>query len=250
MKGAGSFTHWISRESSADTWRKPRAGQGSKGTRRAQGQPVKFRYLRTNCAPKPPPPPLPTYPPHPSSPWSFGTAHSCAYTKSELRWHEGRTGTGIQLRVCCRRAPAPHQPPLHHPTAHLQKAAPVYCSHHPTHHPQPPTLLTGVPRHCIQLRLDERQVQVTLRRRQRLAIHIGAQAHPCIQYDGGPVCVYSRTTAETAVCVKRACRWHHCVGQVLPVDEVCAHCVAPHKAKGPLTPLRQMLVEPVRGRAQ
>ena len=35
-----------------------------------------------------------------------------------------------------------------------------------------------------------------------------------------------------------------CVGQVLPVDEVIAHRVAPDQAKGPLTALRQVLVKP------
>jgi hypothetical protein len=31
------------------------------------------------------------------------------------------------------------------------------------------------------------------------------------------------------------------------VDEVCAHGVTPHQAETPLTPLRQVLVEPVVG---
>jgi hypothetical protein len=54
---------------------------------------------------------------------------------------------------------------------------------------------------CVQLRLYERQIEITLRRRWRLRIRIGAQPHPRIQQDGRPIRIYGCTSAEAAICI-------------------------------------------------
>jgi hypothetical protein len=97
---------------------------------------------------------------------------------------------------------------------------------------------------CVQLRLNERQVQITLRWRWRLCIRVCPQPHASVQQDRRAICVYGSATAEATVCIQRLCCWHHCMRQVLPVNEVPADCMAPYQPECPFTALWEVLVEP------
>lgn len=81
--------------------------------------------------------------------------------------------------------------------------------------------------------------------RQWSTIGVATQAHPSVQNGGCPTLVKHSTARKAAVCITGGRGGGQRWWQVLPVDQIAAHCMAPDQAKSPFTLVYKVLVKPM-----